>query len=175
MADSDIILFLRAPYPQFELRYPGHTLRNAVDTAVEQDFFGLLLESFGPPAMTHELFELDIAEGWYLREHCLVMYNDEEPVAAGQVHVEGSNGRHVGFIDTLGVPKRFQGRGYGLELTKRRIRLLAELGVDEIRTEVEPGNGSMLSILKKLDFVRLDGPAESTSTINTVSSERSQS
>jgi ribosomal protein S18 acetylase RimI-like enzyme len=172
MTDSDIILYLRAPYPQFELRYPEHTLRNAVDTAVEQDFFGMLLESFGPPAMTHEWFERDIAEGWYLREHCLVMYNGGEPIAAGQVHVEESNGRQLGFIDTLGVPKRFRGRGYGLELTKRRIQLLAELGVDEIRTEVEPGNDCMLSILKKLDFVRLDNQAESTTTLNTVTSER---
>jgi RimJ/RimL family protein N-acetyltransferase len=158
MADNDIRLCLRAPYPQFELRYPGHTLRNAADRAVEQDFFGMLLESFGPPAMTHELFELDIAEGWYLREHCLVMYDGVEPVAAGQVHLEENSGRRIGFIDTLGVPKRFQGRGYGLELTKRRIRLLAELGVDEIRTEVEPGNAPMLAVLTKLGFEKQPEP-----------------
>jgi ribosomal protein S18 acetylase RimI-like enzyme len=172
MTDGDIILCLRAPYPQFELRYPDHTLRNTIDTAVEQDFFGLLLESFGPPAMTHELFELDIDEGWYLREHCLVLYDGAQPVAAGQIHVEQQGTSRIGFIDTLGVPKQYQGRGYGLELTKRRIRLLAELGVDEIHTEVEPENVSMLSLLKKLDFVRLISPAKSTTMLNTVSSER---
>jgi RimJ/RimL family protein N-acetyltransferase len=157
MADSDIILCLRPPYPSFTLRYPGQAVRNAADPVVEQDFFAMLLESFGPPAMTHELFELDIAEGWYQREHCLVLYEADTPVAAGQIHIEQETTRRIGFIDTLGVPKRYQGRGYGLELTKRRIQLLGELAVDEIRTEVEPGNKHMLAILDKLCFKATGG------------------
>jgi RimJ/RimL family protein N-acetyltransferase len=53
------------------------------------------------------------------------------------------------------VPKVLQGKGYGAELTKRRIQMLLKLGVSEIRTEVEQSNQPMLRLLLKLGFTRV--------------------
>lgn len=154
MKKSDLIFVLKRPFPAYQLKYPGHTISQVLDEAVENDFYQVLFDSFGPPRMTLEAFELDLKEGWYTREDCLVLYDGERPVAAGQVRTEMHDGRLIGFIDTLGVPKGSQGRGLGRELTIRRVQLLAERGVYEIRTEVEPDNLPMIRILQELNFAQ---------------------
>lgn len=136
------------------LQYPEFRLLPATTDEVEKDFLGIVSDAYGPPPMTHELFELDLAEGWYARHDCLVMYDGANPVAAGQIRTETHDGRLIGFLDTLGVPKGYRGKGYGTEMTIRRIRELIRLGVSEIRSEVEPGNEPMLKLLDKLGFIR---------------------
>lgn len=152
---KDINLLLLPPFPEYELSYPDFIVRPAVSDPVENDFLRTISDAFGPPPMTHEYFEQDIAEGWYTMEDCLVMYDGENPVAAGQIRLEKRDERLIGFLDTIGVPKIFQGKGYGKELTKRRIQMLLKLGVSEIRTEVEQNNEPMLRLLLKLGFTRI--------------------
>jgi len=153
MKKSDLIFVLRRPFPDHQLRYPGHGVRPVLDEAVEKDFYQVLFDSYGPPRMTREAFELDLKEGWYTREDCLVMYDGERPVAAGQIRTETQNGRLIGFLDTLGVPKVSQSRGLGKDLTIRRVQLLAGRNVEEIRTEVAEDNWPMINILMGLEFV----------------------
>lgn len=154
LKDTEFEFILHCPFPEINLQYPEFTVRSANSLLVEDDFLQILYYSFGEPRMTHEYFEQDITEGWYTREDCLVMYDGEKPVAAGQIRVETRNGTLVGFLDTLGVPSSLQNRGYGLELTKRRIQMLFKLGVSEIRTEVEQNNDPMIKMLLKLGFLR---------------------
>lgn len=153
MKKTELIFVLKRPFPDHQLKYPGHTVRTALDGAVENDFFQMLFESYGPPRMTKEDIEMDLKEGWYAREDCLVLYDGEKPVAAGQIRTENREGRLIGFIDTLGVPKTWQGKGLGREMTLRRIQLLKERGVDEVRTEAEEDNWPMINILMGLEFV----------------------
>jgi RimJ/RimL family protein N-acetyltransferase len=153
--NNDLCFILKKPFPEIILRYPEFEVRPAVASAIENDFLLVISDAYGPPLMTHDLFELDIAEGWYTREDCFVMYDGETPVAAGQIRTEMQNEILVGFLDTLGVPKDIQGNGYGAELTKCRIQILLKLGVSEIRTEVEQNNQPMLKLLLKLGFTRV--------------------
>ncbi len=152
---NDLDLILKPPFREIILGYPEFEVRPAVPSVIENDFLLVISAAYGPPPMTHELFELDIAEGWYTREDCLVMYAGETPVAAGQIRTEMNNDILVGFLDTLGVPKDLQCKGYGAELTKRRIQILLKLGVSEIRTEVEQNNHTMIKLLLKLGFSRI--------------------
>ncbi|MBI5804563.1 GNAT family N-acetyltransferase [candidate division TA06 bacterium] len=151
--NSDLIFVLKNPFPSYQLKYPGHTVRPALEEAVENDFYQVLFDSYGPPRMTREAFELDLKEGWYTRADCLIMYDGERPVAAGQIRTEAQNGRVIGFLDTLGVPKASQGKGLGRDMTIRRVRMLAERGAEEIRTEVAEDNWPMMNILMGLEFV----------------------
>ncbi|MHB8156501.1 MAG: GNAT family N-acetyltransferase [Desulfocucumaceae bacterium] len=153
MKKNELIFSLKSPFPDYRLKYPGHAIRQVLDESTEQDFFQVLSDSFGPPCMTREDFELDLKEGWYTREDCLVMYDGKKPVAAGQIRTETHKGRLIGFLDTLGVPKASQGKGLGRELTIRRVQLLAGRNVDEIRTEVAEDNWPMINILMGLEFV----------------------
>lgn len=158
MSDTDIIFTLRQPFPPYELFYPGYVVKTAVDESVEVDFLNVIHDAFGPPPMTHGDFLLDLNEGWYTREDCLVLYDGATPVAAGQIRVEESDAGLIGYIDTLGVPNAFQKRGFGLEMTKHRIMALINRGVTEIRTEVESSNHPMRSILSQLGFVQQPSP-----------------
>ena len=153
--NNDLDFILKPPFPEIILRYPEFEVRPAVTSIIESDFLLVVSDAYGPPPMTHELLELDISEGWYAREDCLVLYDAETPVAAGQIRTEMNNEILVGFLDTLGVPKIFRGKGYGKELTNRRIQILLKLGVSEIRTEVEQNNQPMLKLLLKLGFTRI--------------------
>jgi ribosomal protein S18 acetylase RimI-like enzyme len=158
MPKSDIYLTLKRPFPGYLLSHPDFTIKTAASNLVENDFIKVVDDAFNPPDRippiytTHDDFELDIAEGFYTREGCLVMYDKDIPVAAGQIRTEEQGGKLIGFIDTLGVPRAFLGRGYGEELTKRRLQMLDSLGVSEIRTEVEEDNLPMLKVLRKLGF-----------------------
>lgn len=152
MSGQEVTFHLYQPFPSIELSYPEYVVRTAIDEDVEKDFLEILSDAFGPPAMTHDLFLLDLDEGWYTRGDCLVLYNDKIPLAAGQVRVEESDADSIGFLDTLGVPKAYQNHGYGIEMTKRRIIALVERGVTEIRSEVEADNHQMQTILQKLGF-----------------------
>lgn len=153
---KDIHLHLLPPFPEYPSNYPDFIIKPAVSGPVENDFLQTLYHAFGPPQMTHEYFEQDIAEGWYTRKDCLVMYNGKIPVAAGQIRIENSEDKLIGYLDTLGVPGSLLNRGYGLELTKRRIRMLADKGVTEIRTEVNETNVPMLRLLEKLEFALVE-------------------
>jgi len=153
MKKNDLIFVLKSPFPSYQLKYPGHAVRQVLDEAVENDFYQMLFDSYGPPRMTREDLELDLKEGWYTRQDCLVMYDGEKPVAAGQIRTEAQKGRVIGFLDTLGVPKASQSRGLGRDLTIRRVQLLAGRNVDEIRTEVAEDNWPMINILMGLEFV----------------------
>ncbi|GEM_PF-3513690 len=150
---NDLIFVLRRPFPDHGLKYPDYFVRTVLDEVTENDFFGVLHESFGPPRMTRKDFELDLKEGWYTKQDCLVMYDGQRPVAAGQIRTENQDGRLIGFIDTLGVPKASQGKGLGRDMTIRRVKLLTERGVEEIRTEVAEDNWPMMNILMGLEFV----------------------
>jgi ribosomal protein S18 acetylase RimI-like enzyme len=153
--NNDVNLILKTPFPKIIPGCPEFEVRPAVASVIENDFLLVISDAYGPPPMTHDLFELDIAEGWYKRGDCLVMYQAGTPVAAGQIRTEMQNEILIGFLDTLGVPKVLQGKGYGAELTKRRIQMLLKLGVSEIRTEVEQSNQPMLRLLLKLGFTRV--------------------
>jgi len=154
-----IYLTLKRPFPEYKLCHPDFTIKTAKSESVENDFLKVTDDAFNPPdrippkITTHEDFELDITEGWYTRENCIVLYDKDTPVAAGQIRTEEQDGQLIGFIDTLGVPKALARRGYGEELTKRRIQMLASLGVTEIRTDVEENNLPMLKMLRKLGFL----------------------
>lgn len=152
---NDLDLILKPPFREIIRGYPEFEVRPAVTSVIENDFLLVISDAYGPPSMTHDLFELDIAEGWYKREDCLVMYDGKTPVAAGQIRIENQEEALVGFLDTLGVPKDLQGKGYGEELTKRRIQMLLKLGTSEIRTDVEQNNEPMLRLLLKLGFTRV--------------------
>lgn len=151
---KDIHLHLLPPFPEYQSNYPSFTIRLAVTVKVENDFRQTLYHAYGPPQMTHEDFEQDITEGWYTRDNCLVMYDGETPVAAGQIRIENNGDKLIGYLDTLGVPKALQDKGYGAELTKKRIYMLAAKGVNEIRTEVDEINAPMIRLLKKLGFTQ---------------------
>lgn len=153
MKKNDLIFVLKSPFPSYQLKYPGHTIHPVLDEAVENDFYQVLFDSYGPPRMTREAFELDLKEGWYTRQDCLVLYEGESPVAAGQIRTENRGGRLIGFLDTLGVSKASQGRGLGRDLTIRRVQLLSGRSVDEIRTEVAEDNWPMMNILMGLEFI----------------------
>jgi ribosomal protein S18 acetylase RimI-like enzyme len=158
MSNPDICLTLKRPFPSYKLHYPDFIVKTAVTRSVDSDFNNVVDDAFNSPDRippkftTHEDFELDIAEGYYTRENCLVLYDKNTPVAAGQIRTEEQDGQLIGFIDTLGVPKTLARRGYGEELTKRRIQMLDLLGVSEIRTEVAEDNLPMLKMLRKLGF-----------------------
>jgi len=158
MSNPDICLTLKHPFPEYKLNYPDFTIKTTISESVEKDFIKVIDDAFNPPSRvppkftSHEDFELDIAEGYYTRENCLVLYDKDTPVAAGQIRTEEQEGQLIGFIDTLGVPKALARRGYGEELTKHRIQMLASIGVTEIRAEVEENNLPMLKILRKLGF-----------------------
>ncbi|MDP2808021.1 MAG: GNAT family N-acetyltransferase [bacterium] len=159
MTKPDICQTLKRPFPEYKLCYPAFTIKTATSEAIEKDFIKVTDDAFNPPdkippkITTHEDFESDIAEGYYTRENCLVLYDNDTPVAAGQIRTEEQNGQLIGFIDTLGVPKALARRGYGEELTKHRIQMLVLLGVSEIRTDVEENNLPMLKMLRKLGFL----------------------
>ena len=156
MPKPDIYLTLKRPFPEYKLHYPDFIIKTAASEAVEKDFIKVIDDAFNPPdrvppkITTHEDFELDITEGYYTRENCIVLYDKDIPVAAGQIRTEEQDSQLIGFIDTLGVPKALARRGYGEELTKHRIQMLASLGVTEIRTDVEEDNLPMLKMLRKL-------------------------
>jgi ribosomal protein S18 acetylase RimI-like enzyme len=164
MSESDIVFSLQRPFPYYELSYPMFVVKTAVDEACEADFIKVIDDAFNPPDRippkftTHEDLEADIAEGLYAREGCLVLYDGSVPVAAGQIRVEKSDEGLIGYIDTLGVPRSLHGRGYGREMTKHRIHALIDRGVSEIRTEVEPENFPMQSILARLGFIKHPSP-----------------
>jgi len=153
--NNDLDFILKPPFPEIILEYPEFEVRPAVTRIIENDFLLVISDAYGPPPMTHDFFELDIAEGWYKREDCFVLYNTKTPVAAGQIRTEMQDEILVGFLDTLGVPKDLQGKGYGAELTKRRIQRLLKLGASEIRTEVEQNNRTMIKLLLSLGFIRM--------------------
>ena len=159
MTKPDIYHTLKRPFPEYKLCYPDFIIKTTISEAVEKDFLKVTDDAFNPTdrippkITTHQDFELDLAEGYYTRENCLVLYDKDTPVAAGQIRTEGQEGQLIGFIDTLGVPKALARRGYGEELTKHRIQMLASLGVTEIRTDVEENNLPMLKMLRKLGFL----------------------
>jgi ribosomal protein S18 acetylase RimI-like enzyme len=158
MSNPDICLTLKRPFLEYKLNNPDFTIKTTISESVEKDFISIIDDAFNPPDRippkftTHEDFVLDITEGWYTREGCLVLYDKDSPVAAGQIRTEEQDGQLIGFVDTLGVPKVLARRGYGEELTKHRIQILASLGVSEIRTDVEKDNLPMLKMLRKLGF-----------------------
>lgn len=78
--NNDVNFILKNPFPEINLDYPEFEARPAVTSAIENDFLLVISDAYGPPPMTHDLFELDLAEGWYKRENCLVMYDREASI-----------------------------------------------------------------------------------------------
>lgn len=63
----------------------------------------------------------------------------------------GFEGRR-GWINSLSVLPDYQGRGYGSEIVKHGMQLLAELGAPKINLLVRPGNSKVMEFYEKLGF-----------------------
>jgi len=62
----------------------------------------------------------------------------------------------LAFADYLAVTPKYQGSGLGARLLLKGIKVLKELGVDQIRTTVHYDNTAVLSMYQRLAI--MDGP-----------------